>query len=326
MPRSATTLARPCLAVLVATALYAGGAPAADAWLVGGSELTSTAALATTAAVDQAFKLKGSGVTIECTGHSLNAASPEITSTDGLNTTKLTFNECSSASPSCTVSKTIQTVPLETEFIEGTLQEDNAFLASKTKTTLATIKYEGAECALSGTQALTGKISANFPTGQEEKTLQTVKVNTTEASEYLKLDGAAAELTGSALIKLASQQGVAARLARVIPSITRWDAGRWPVNTRVAVQMEYTNRGPGNWTPNGQNWIFFTDPFGEVNPIFVFSTENVNGWCRPGVAVAVNANCKAWLEYEGRVRGRAYRAVTGLAPAADGVNVEGEVE
>jgi hypothetical protein len=192
------------IVLVLASAVCAVAASSASAgWSIEGVELPagSKAALATTAKVTENFKLAAAGVTIECTGANLNSISPEIVGPSKIAASSLTFSECK-ANTNCTVTKTIGTVPVLAELTEQTAPEDKAVFAAETKTTIATIKYEGELCALEGIQPITGKASISLPRGQEGKTLQEIRANTT--SGELKLGSNAATLKGVAELRLAS--------------------------------------------------------------------------------------------------------------------------
>jgi hypothetical protein len=192
-----------CIMVFTLSAI--APAPSAMAnWMVAGTNLTGTAALATTAAVDENFKLKAAGVTITCNGSTISFTNPQINAFDDmvdLNT--LTFNSCI-ANEKCTVTKTIGTSvilvdvellsPLHTRFL---------FLP-KPGTLFTTIKYDGGECALLGVQPVTGKARMEGPTGADERTLQEIQAVVSEASGELKIGSSAAELKGAALLKLSN--------------------------------------------------------------------------------------------------------------------------
>jgi prolyl oligopeptidase PreP (S9A serine peptidase family) len=194
------------IAVVAFSALASASASAATAgWMVGGTLLSGSEALATTAAVDENGKLLASGITIECKGSTLNGVAPEIKSPNTGSATSLIFTQCQSKTESCTITpEELKTVPLN---VEATLEGALAVVATftpKTKTTFATIEYKGEDCALEGLDAVTGKAKVLAPTGQDERTLQLINAITTEASGELKDGSSPATLTGSALLKLAS--------------------------------------------------------------------------------------------------------------------------
>jgi len=196
-----------CAGVLALSAMASASASAATAgWMVNGTMLTGSAALATTAAVDQEGVLKGGGVTVTCKGSTLNGVAPEIKVPNKGSAGDLEFTECSAASP-CEV--TPPTVKTQTVLVEATLEGVLAVVATfkpETGTIFATLKFSGSGCALSGTTPIKGQAKVLAPTGQDERTLQLINAITTEASGELLLGSSGASLTGSALLRLASGQ------------------------------------------------------------------------------------------------------------------------
>jgi hypothetical protein len=206
MYRSRATFVRVAVVVAAVAALcIAGTTPAASAgWVVEGTQLSGTAALATKAQVTEAVKLSASGVTIECAG-TINGVSLDIQSPNKIAASSLTFNECKTTGESCTLAtKAIGTVPVAAELTEQTTAEAAAAFLPKTKTVLATISFEGASCALTGVQPLSGKIKARLP-GIERKSLPIAFLS---ESGQLKLGNNGAEIKGVAELKLASEKPV----------------------------------------------------------------------------------------------------------------------
>jgi hypothetical protein len=198
------------IAVVALSALVSASASAATAgWMVNGTLLNGTRALATTAAVDENGILKSSGadVEIECSGKVLNGLVPEIQSPNTGQTNSLEFTTCVALTPNCTLlSSTIGTVPISVEAtLEGTLAVVATF-KPKTKTTFATFVFEGSKCASAGLNGVTGTVKVLAPTGQDERTLQLINSLATEASAELKVASSPASLLGSILIKLASSE------------------------------------------------------------------------------------------------------------------------
>jgi hypothetical protein len=196
------------IAVMAFSALASGSASAATAgWMVGGKLLSGSAALATTAKVDEFGKLKSSAanISLECTGSTLNGASPEIKSPSTGAASSLEFTGCKALTPNCTIgSPAISTVPIT---VEATLEGTAAVIATfkpKTKAVFATFEFTGTNCAALGLDAVTGTARVLAPNGQTENTLQLINAIATEASEELKVASSPASLAGSALLKLAS--------------------------------------------------------------------------------------------------------------------------
>lgn len=198
-----------CVVVLALSALTSASASAATAgWMVNGTLLNGVAILSSSAPVDKNFKLRAAGVTIECIGKNLNTIEGTITSPAmGLIKT-LEFTSCQSITENCILAgqpKAIITQPL---LFEATLDGVLAFKATfapETKTIIIrTLAYEGAECALKGNNAVTGKFTMLAPAGQSEKASQLINATTTEASGELKIGSSPASLEGAALLTLDS--------------------------------------------------------------------------------------------------------------------------
>jgi hypothetical protein len=196
------------IAVFVFSALASASASAATAgWMVGGTQLTTTAALATTAKVDQkgTLEVPSAEVTIKCEGSTLNGVAPQIGPGNMGSATSLVFTVCESTTSTCTIgSPTIGTVPILAEAtLEGALGVKVIFTPKTTKV-FTTIDYIGEKCALEGVKPVKGKATVKAPTGQDENTLQLIEAATT--SGELEVGSSEAILKGSALLKLASGQ------------------------------------------------------------------------------------------------------------------------
>jgi len=201
MPRVRITVAA-CLGVLALSALASAPASAAG-WMVNGTALSGSQALATTAPVDESSVIKGAGVTITCSGKTFNGATPQIESTNKGSAADFEFTECKASSPCTLEGKTIKT---EAVTLEATLEGTEAVLAKlkpKTGTLFATIGFEGAECAIEGCQPVSGTAKVLAPTGQKERTWQRIEEIQTANGEF-KVGSGSAELSGSALLKLAN--------------------------------------------------------------------------------------------------------------------------
>jgi len=197
------------IAVLAVSAVASASALAATpGWMVAGTNITAATPLATTAKTDENAVLKSAAGTIECSGETLNGVSPQIEpGTTGMGSaTKLEFTGCVLLNGgACSIKSTIPTTPI---LVEATLEGALAVVATfkpKTGTQFASVTFEGVECAESGdVDPINGQAKILAPTGQDERTLQLIKAITTEASKELIFGSAAASLTGSALLKLAS--------------------------------------------------------------------------------------------------------------------------
>jgi hypothetical protein len=144
------------LAALLLNAASAGSASAA--WFIGGEALAFTAALATTAAVDEVTKLSGDGVELECDGTTLNGIGPEIKALNTFVATSLIFTGYKALTKSCTLSKTeVGTVPVVAELTTlPTRQEEQVlqFISVNTTVTEAELKLLSSAAKLSGSALL----------------------------------------------------------------------------------------------------------------------------------------------------------------------------
>jgi len=177
-------------------------ASASAGWFVEGEEVTTAALLATTAKVDQSSVLKGSGVTVTCSGATLNSVSPQIASPNKLTASSLEFTGCSAAAPCSLAKSTITTEPVVAELTEQAPPAVPAVLKPKTGTKITKIDLEGEECAIAGETSVTGQARVLFPAGEEKNELQALVWEPKESTAELKLGSAGASLTGSVLLKL----------------------------------------------------------------------------------------------------------------------------
>jgi len=196
------------VAVLAISAMASSSAMAAgEGWLIKGTLLSGSAALATTAFVDEEGVLTFSTTTIKCKANALSGTSPQIESPNKGSAVSLVFKECAITSAGeCELESgaTIGTLPITTEVtLDGSLAVRGTF-KPKTVTTFATIKLKGANCPETGKVPFTGTLAWLAPTGRDERTLQLLSVNATSSSGEFKIGGTAAELKFSILVKLAS--------------------------------------------------------------------------------------------------------------------------
>ena len=192
-------------AVVAVSAVAAGTAFAAtEGWMVNGTMLSGSKKLMTTGKVTSNGKLSAAGVEIECTSPEIEGNGPEITSPNKGGATSVIFKSCevTTGKPPCSLAtKTIGTLPvLITEItLDGALAVKGKFVPEKgvgTKAVFATIKYEGASCALVGIQPVTGRVSFLASLGQDEMTWQPVLIfaaagDLFEGSSEAKLHGEA---------------------------------------------------------------------------------------------------------------------------------------
>jgi hypothetical protein len=175
-------------------------------WMVNGTMLSGSAALATTARVDEKGVLTGAGFKIICEGKTLSGIAPEISAPNTGMAQSLEFTECAGEEPCTLASTTIKTFPIG---VEATLEGALAVVATfkpLTGTVFSTIKFEGTECGLAGETPIKGTVKVLAPTGQDERTLQLITSIATEASKELLVGSGAASLKGSILLQLANHQ------------------------------------------------------------------------------------------------------------------------
>jgi hypothetical protein len=196
------------VAVLVVSAMESSPAIAAGGgWLIDGTLLVGSAALATTAFVDEIPKLTFGATEITCNSPTLSGVSPQIESPNMVSATSLIFKECKVTSAGECVLESgaiIGTLPVLAEVTLDGPSGIRGVIKPKTVTTFATIKLAGAECAETGKIPVRGTVSWLTPTGQTERTWQLRGVNVTAATKELEVGNAAAGLKSSVLGKLAS--------------------------------------------------------------------------------------------------------------------------
>jgi hypothetical protein len=193
--------------VMAFSAVVASGASAAS-WWVGGSELGSSASLASGTVVTEHVQLAYSGLTVECSGVELKGA--DIAAHDGGQVEHLVLKGCASTSKNCALEGTkIESKPLSLEAALGEKgAEDKVVLKPATGTVLAEYVFTGSNCAFANEPVeLTGKITLLMAKGREELAEQGFAFHVTESSKELKWGSFSMALTGAAKLKLASGEG-----------------------------------------------------------------------------------------------------------------------
>jgi hypothetical protein len=192
------------IATLALCAAIASSANAAG-WMVGGTDLTSSAALAPTAAVIEGITLTSAGITVQCA--SSEAGTEGDIHTQSFILFRYKWLECEPTTSSCTLSsKEIRTVPIDGEVTLEGLAAVKVGLKPATGTLLATIEFLGSQCAFLGLVPIIGKATVSGPTGQSEDTVQEIEMNVTAASGELKLGANQAALKGKVYFKLGSSR------------------------------------------------------------------------------------------------------------------------
>src|SRR5262249_54846256 len=153
-------------------------------WMVGGTTLTSTRAVASTAAVDERFEFTVAGIADSC--RTFHAIDPKINGVTLMSdVASLVFGECEiqagRGSPPCSLpTKTIGTLPLLIDnTLDGAAAIKGRILPANSSKVFVTIKYDGAECPLSGLYPVDGAWTVLVPMGQNEGSDQLV-VSTNE--------------------------------------------------------------------------------------------------------------------------------------------------
>ncbi len=169
-----------CLAAAMAIGAVASASASASAgWMVNGTQLSGSAAIMRAELVNgSAITLSSSVVSISCEAPTIEAEASSITSPSAGQASSVTFNECSSTTEHCELAETsVTTSPLQTSevVLEGSSGVRGLFIP-QTKTTFATVKFNGELCAVAGTQPITGKVDWLAPKGQEERTAQLLLV------------------------------------------------------------------------------------------------------------------------------------------------------
>lgn len=179
-------------------------------WMVNGSQLTGTAALANTAAVDgpNGGTLTAAQVKVHCSGTTLKGENPKINGATGMgDASSLEFTGCVGEG-ACPLGEhqgtTVKTLPVLVDLtLNGATADKGVFLATNSSKLFATIEFGGTECSFAGVNGVTGTQGFLAPTGQTENAVQLLEAETLTTGE-LKLASAAATLKGAILVKLAS--------------------------------------------------------------------------------------------------------------------------
>jgi hypothetical protein len=176
-------------------------------WMVNGANLTGTAALATSATVDDEFEFTGGQVKVNCSGNTLRIekpiinASTEMSEANSWEVGGCVGNEICPLAAS--MEGKIRTTPILIDLtLNGILAVEGRFLATNSSKFFTTIAFEGKECSLKGTQAIKGSQAFLMPTGRDERTLQAITM--VREGEGITIGATAVTMTGSALGRLAS--------------------------------------------------------------------------------------------------------------------------
>ncbi len=145
----------------------------AGQWDVNGTKLVGYAPLASTATVLSHGEIAASGVAIVCTGSTVGVTFGELVA-DEIRARDLTFTKCTATKPCTLAGETILTLALHgLAQLDGTKNTLVTVLPLPSKT-IAVLKFEGAECALTGSQPLTGTVDLLVDGGGEAAASHTV--------------------------------------------------------------------------------------------------------------------------------------------------------
>lgn len=181
-------------------------AAATPSWMVGGKTLLAgeTLSLSTAVHVHEGLLVEAGGLTVACTGTTINSTSPVITGPNTGSAQSIELKECQFVgSTNCRLSsETVDILPVTGEAtLDGALAVKEV-IKPKTKNTFATIAITGEGCALVGVQPITGKSTFLAPTGQDESTLQLWRSSPTAGE--LKVGSDEATLKIATLVGLAA--------------------------------------------------------------------------------------------------------------------------
>jgi hypothetical protein len=206
------------VAAMVLFAVFAMSAIAASSasaeWLIGGTALTGTAALATTALVDEKTKLLVPAVedlTIECAGETLDGENPTLIAPDKGFATSLKFLGCSSVKPAsgCAIESQPTAIPTTAILALAALktgEEDKVTFTPETGKVFAEIAFSTANtCAFNGVEGVHGSVTVGAPTGTLELLNQAIVGLGSFENNSLEVASSKAYLVGGkALLRLAS--------------------------------------------------------------------------------------------------------------------------
>ncbi len=187
-------------AVVAFSAIVAGSAQAG--WLVLGSLLVGSAAIASSTITDKPDVLTFSGVEIECS--TLGVSGGYIVETSTAAAKSIEFSGCKVVKPTtCTLKgTTIGTLPLEgIVTLDGLLGAKGKAKPVNANGLFATFELTGTSCSASGKNAVTGSVALLGPQGPGESLWQLDNMFI-ETSGELEVGSAAATISGSALGRL----------------------------------------------------------------------------------------------------------------------------
>ncbi len=192
------------LVVVVAVSATAAGSASAASWYVGGTELASSAPLASTTALTEPITFNYLGVVTECSGIELKKA--DIAAHTGGEVEHFVFTGCVLKASGCSLEKgIIESKPLKVEAALGSKSPEDTVLLKPVKGEDFARFIINGTCIIAGESELQGKIKLVLPKGREEATQQEFRVNTAE--KELLWNDTSVHLIVGAKAKLESAKG-----------------------------------------------------------------------------------------------------------------------
>jgi hypothetical protein len=197
---------------LIACAVSALGVTSASAsWFVGGTQLTTSARIATAEAVDEIPRIlvPADELAFTCSGGTFDNVSPEIIAGNSVKAQALHFLGCETIHPAsgCALaSPTISTVPITAQASLGPGEEVRVTYLPQTKSLIAEVEFsETNTCAFTGVEAVKGSITDGIPKGQLEAATETLVGLGSVENNSLEAGGSKVTIDGGrGLVKLAS--------------------------------------------------------------------------------------------------------------------------
>jgi hypothetical protein len=191
-------------------------ASASASWFVGGTELKTSAAIATTAVVDEHTILLVPAVedlSIECSGGTWHLDAGVIGSFTRffIKVFHIDFLACNTIKPTtgCGLvlpNQTIDTLPIAGSLSLKGVTQDSVTLSPLTGKILAELEFkETNTCAFNGLEGVKGSVTVNAPTGQAEEVAQAiVGIGSVENNSLEVASSKAYLIGGKTLLTLAS--------------------------------------------------------------------------------------------------------------------------
>jgi hypothetical protein len=192
------------VAVLVVSISTEASATTAG-WMVNGTLLSGSAALATTAKTHEPWLLGSGSLNIQCSGN-VNAVKPEIKSAKKGAASSYIFTACSTTNGGCSVPTSMSTGPVLAEATLNGALGITLVARPETGTLFTTVPFTGEMCAIAGNKPITGKGTSIGLGGQDERVFALISLNIPESAGELFMAGSAASVKGSSLVALQSGQ------------------------------------------------------------------------------------------------------------------------